>query len=276
MRIRTIKPEFFLHEKLYDLEKESKLPIRLSFAGLWCAADRAGRFKWEPRKLKAQILPYDDIDFSRVLDALTTRAFLVRYASGTGEFGCIPSFPRHQVINNRERDSELPAPPQDALQQALDACPTRAPRVEDACPTVLNLDQVEGKGTRKGMEGNIPPNPQRGNNALLIYAAYPLKVGKPAALRSIAKALTDVPFEQLLAKTQAFAAARNGDTAFCPHPATWFNQQRYNDDPATWAPKVATNGNSFTPQPPKSILQKNLEEMARSAERAFGPNRATP
>lgn len=81
VRIRTIKPEFFLHVGLFQAEKESGLPLRVAFAGLWGAADREGRFKWEPMKLKVQILPYDDVDFSRVLDALSTRGFLVRYAS---------------------------------------------------------------------------------------------------------------------------------------------------------------------------------------------------
>jgi len=95
MRIRTIKPEFFTHEGLYELEVETKLPIRVAFAGLWCAADREGRFKWEPRRLGIHILPYDKCEFSRVLDALTTRGFVVRYASNGSVFGFIPTFPHH-------------------------------------------------------------------------------------------------------------------------------------------------------------------------------------
>lgn len=144
MRIRTIKPEFFQHEELFDAEKESGLPLRVAFAGLWCAADREGRFKWRPRRLGVQILPYDDADFSRVLDALATRGFVVKYASLTGGerefFGLIPSFTTHQVINNRERDSELPNPDD---CEVCDACRTREARVTHA-----------GKAEGKGMEGN--------------------------------------------------------------------------------------------------------------------------
>lgn len=33
-RIRTIKPEFFLHDELFELEKETGLPVRLTFIGL--------------------------------------------------------------------------------------------------------------------------------------------------------------------------------------------------------------------------------------------------
>ncbi len=68
-----------------------------------------------------------------------------------------------------------------------------------------------------------------------IYCAFPRKVGKPNALKAIRAALLKTPFDVLLQKTKDFATTRNGDVSFCPHPATWFNQERYNDDPSTWA-----------------------------------------
>lgn len=67
-----------------------------------------------------------------------------------------------------------------------------------------------------------------------IYAEYPLKVGRPDALRAIRRALKAHPFPFLMERTQAYAKFRNGDKAFMPHPATWFNQERFNDDPSTW------------------------------------------
>ena len=142
MRIRTIKPEFFTHDRLFEAEVEHKLPLRIAFAGLWCAADREGRFKWEPRRLGVQILPYDKLDFSRVLHALVTRGFVVKYTTGTGEFGWIPGFSRHQVVNNKERKSELPEP---ILGKDSNACPTRESRDADAC-------HKEGKGKEQGKE----------------------------------------------------------------------------------------------------------------------------
>lgn len=144
MRIRTIKPEFFAHDALFDAEKETELPLRLAFIGLWCAADREGRFKWEPRRLGVSILPYDSIDFSRVLDALATRGFLVRYRIGDAWFGEIPSFRRHQIVNPRESASKIPEV-SDA-DEVFDACSTRASRVA----TRDNLARGEGKGTWKG------------------------------------------------------------------------------------------------------------------------------
>lgn len=67
-----------------------------------------------------------------------------------------------------------------------------------------------------------------------IYRSYPLKVGKPAAIRAILNALKKFPASLLVAKTKEFTAVRAGDKEYMPHPATWFNQERFNDDPATW------------------------------------------
>lgn len=142
-RIRTVKPELFRHEVLYQLEAETGLPIRIAFVGLFTACDRKGRFKWRPRELKLDVLPYDDVNFSRVLDALATRGFIRKYIVQGVEYGFIPSFLVHQVINNREQQSILPDPPQPTdIQEIL----TRAPRVGDACSTPLVQDQGEGKG----------------------------------------------------------------------------------------------------------------------------------
>jgi hypothetical protein len=110
MRIRSVKPEFFHHEELFDLERETKLPIRLTFVGLWCAADREGRFKWRPRALKVDILPYDEVNFDAILDALEQKGFIQKYEYESEFFGFIPSFTTHQTINQREAESSLPEP----------------------------------------------------------------------------------------------------------------------------------------------------------------------
>lgn len=151
MRIRTIKPEFFHHEGLFEAEAQTNLPLRVAFAGLWCIADREGRFKWEPRRIGVQVLPYDGVDFSRVLDALATRGFVVRYRVGDACFGWIPSFLKHQVINNRESESVLPDPDGNIEENPIntdesDASATREPREDHAC-------RKEGKG-REGKEGD--------------------------------------------------------------------------------------------------------------------------
>ena len=150
-RIRTVKPELFRHEALFEAEQQSKLPLRLAYIGLFTACDREGRFKWKPRALKLDVLPYDQVDFSRVLDALVTHGFIVKYAFEGDEFGCIPSWSQHQVINNRESTSLLPSPEESTT------C-TREQRVDDALVTPLVHTQVEGKGRegkRKGKDSLV-------------------------------------------------------------------------------------------------------------------------
>src|SRR6185437_1925835 len=88
-RIRTVKPELFLHEGLFDAEQEERLPLRLAFIALFSCCDREGRFRWQPRRLKVQMLPYDEIDMSRVLDAFVRRGFVVKYESQGEVYGCI-------------------------------------------------------------------------------------------------------------------------------------------------------------------------------------------
>jgi hypothetical protein len=109
MRIRTVKPEFFVHAEIADLEHETGLPIRLAFIGLWCAADREGRFKWDPRRLGVQILPYDNVDFETIMESLASRGFIEKYEVDGRTYGVVPSFSRHQVINNREPESSIPS-----------------------------------------------------------------------------------------------------------------------------------------------------------------------
>jgi hypothetical protein len=110
-RIRTIKPEFFEHEELFDAEQSSQLPLRLAFIGLLTCCDREGRFCWRPRRLKLGILPYDDIDFNAILEALAQYQFIMKYTINNKTYGYIPSFKKHQCINNRESFSDIPPPP---------------------------------------------------------------------------------------------------------------------------------------------------------------------
>ena len=185
-RIRSIKPEFFTHWDLYSLEQETGLPVRVAFAGLWTAADREGRFRWIPQQLKLACLPYDDVDFSRVLHALNTRGFIEKYVVDGAEFGFIPGWKAHQVINNRESSSNLPEPSPDNTL-------TRAARVDDATVTPLCNAQAEGKGKEgKGKEGKggcdgVVPSPTRA----LTVPDKPQKPKEPAPTTAIWEAYAD-------------------------------------------------------------------------------------
>lgn len=142
-RIRTVKPELLKHELLFDLEKQTGLPMRIAWVGMFTIADREGRFEWRPRTLKAEIMPYDEgLDFSRLLEAWEKAKMIYRYEVNGESFGWIPTFDRHQTINQREAQSDLPEPPMEIIELHMRA---RA-RTGKA--------RVEGKGKEgNGTEG---------------------------------------------------------------------------------------------------------------------------
>lgn len=158
-RIRTVKPELFRHEGLFEAEEASGLPLRVAFIGLFTVCDRRGVFRWQPRQIKLDVMPYDSVDFSRVLDALASRGFVKKYAFDGDEFGIIPSFVRHQVINNKEKPSHHPSieDADSVFSYETMTNSTRAERVQVANETPLEPDQGEGKGKEgkgKEQEGN--------------------------------------------------------------------------------------------------------------------------
>lgn len=236
-RIRTIKPDFFRHEGLFEAEQETGFPLRLAFAGLFTVSDREGCFRWLPRQIKLDVMPYDNVDFSRVLDALATRGFVVRYACGTDEYGVIPSFTKHQVINNREKSSGFPQ-----LQDAVAVWPyenndlvTRAPRVDDACPTPLGQDQAEWKGREgKGKEGEGKGKDACAELFARFWSLYPNRKGKADAEKAWSKLKpTDELFSQIcegLAKQVTCYDWTKDGGKFIPHPATWLNGKRWTDE----------------------------------------------
>ena len=69
-----------------------------------------------------------------------------------------------------------------------------------------------------------------------IYQSYPRKIAKANALKAIAKVLASGrEADWLLERVEAYAAAVAAqDPKFIPHPATWFNGGRFDDDPAEW------------------------------------------
>lgn len=84
-----------------------------------------------------------------------------------------------------------------------------------------------------------------------IYQHYPRKVGKIAALKAIEKAIKlladreDDPVAFLIEKVKVYAASPDGHKSrgkFRPHPSTWFNQGRYDDDVAEWQEDQTTDG----------------------------------
>lgn len=109
-RIRTVKPEFFTSESVLSVSPLA----RLFFIGLWCEADREGRLKWKPKTLKFRYLPSDSVNIEKLCGELEAEKMIVTYSVDDIDYCEIPGFRSHQVINNREKESELPSRDNDA------------------------------------------------------------------------------------------------------------------------------------------------------------------
>jgi len=105
-RARNIKPGFFRNE---DLAECTPL-ARLLFVGLWCEADREGRLEDRPKRLKAEVLPYDNCDVDALLNELCQFGFILRYVSGGSKFVQVVNFAKHQNPHCKESESTIPAP----------------------------------------------------------------------------------------------------------------------------------------------------------------------
>ena len=132
---------------------------------------------------------------------------------------------------------------------------------------------TERTGTGQTKMRLVEERESREPEALEIWEAYPRKEAKPTAIRAILTAIDRFPFADVLAKTKLYAECRAGqDPQFTPLPATWFNQERFNDDPVLWRKPIG-NGNGHSS--PRQIWQikdaiATVENRLNEIRRGFG------
>ena len=140
MRARYIKPEFFKHEVLGSLDPLA----RLLFQGLWLLADREGRLKDRPVRIKIEILPYDDgADVDALLDDLARGGFIVRYGVGGDKYIQINNFAKHQRPHRNETPSEIPSIPDD-FWKCAEVIPTKPVPLGSESEALRNNSEVLG------------------------------------------------------------------------------------------------------------------------------------
>ena len=108
-RARNIKPGFFDNEILGELPALT----RLLFIGLWCLADREGRLQDRPKRIKKELLGYDDVtadDVDTMLQQLNDNGFIQRYEIAGEQYIQVTNFLKHQNPHCKEQASVIPAP----------------------------------------------------------------------------------------------------------------------------------------------------------------------
>ena len=113
-RSRNIKPGFFTNDQLVELP----FSTRLLFIGLWTIADRAGRLRDRPKKIKMELFPADDLNVDEMLKQLHDSGLILRYESSslkddntlTALYIQVIHFDKHQNPHHKEAESLIPAP----------------------------------------------------------------------------------------------------------------------------------------------------------------------
>ena len=103
-RSRNIKPGFFTNDVLGELPALT----RLLFAGIWTICDREGRLEDRPKKIRAEVLPYDLCDAEEMLQALEKNGFIHRYETGGVKVIQVLAWDKHQNPHVKESASSLP------------------------------------------------------------------------------------------------------------------------------------------------------------------------
>ncbi|MCP3709751.1 hypothetical protein M3I54_22670 [Paraburkholderia sp. CNPSo 3274] len=141
-RARNIKPGFYTNEDL----AECSVWARYIFPGLWMMADREGRLEYRPKKIKGELLRFDQQAAEPLLDELQRWGFIEIYEVEGRKFIQIMTFSKHQNPHHREAESDIPPPKSPGL----------TPLGNSSKPGATDgLDYIEAQGepeTSPGME----------------------------------------------------------------------------------------------------------------------------
>lgn len=163
-RARNIKPGFFTNDALAECQPLA----RLLFAGLWTLADREGRLEDRPKKIKAEILPYDNCNIDELLNELAAikeddgqPAFIVRYEYNCKKYVQIMHFVTHQNPHQKEAASTIPAPDLSDTSTVLAPDLNQTSIGQEQCETDASTGQAPDLGGCKKQGNGENPDETR-------------------------------------------------------------------------------------------------------------------
>lgn len=165
-RARNIKPGFYKNEEL----AECSVWARFIFPGLWMMADREGRLEDRPKRIKAELLPFDTQPVEPLLAELAARGFIVRYQIDGASYIQISKFAEHQNPHYSEKQSVIKPPTFPENEPMKEANSRSAPEISGSPPGLkrgsqhpdsLNPDSLNPesgeKRARKRAKTPLPP-----------------------------------------------------------------------------------------------------------------------
>jgi hypothetical protein len=135
----------------------------------------------------------------------------------------------------------------------------------------ISTESIPNKGIKDNKGAKAPSEKHSlssGSNHSFetFWSVYPRKVGKDAARKAFAKRKPDaVLLEKMLATLQWQCRSRDwlrDDGQFIPHPASWLNAARWEDEPPPPASGQAPRIRGFDgPGPTKEFYQQRLDKL---------------
>lgn len=150
-RSRNIKPGFFTNDELAECQPLA----RILFAGLWTIADKEGRLDDRPKKIKAMVLPFDDVDCDALLQQLHQHKFINRYQVKGDSYIQVSNWKKHQNPHCKEAASEIPEPSQNqngTEQEQFNSDATEEKEEEGKPQVIENNEAQEKHGASKVQE----------------------------------------------------------------------------------------------------------------------------
>jgi hypothetical protein len=223
MRARNIKPSFFKNDILAQCEYSA----RLVFIGLWTLADREGRLEYRPKKIKAEILPYDDCKILDVLDQLKRHGFIQIYDVEDNTYIQVVNFTKHQHPHVKESASSIPAP---------DEHQTRPVQERPLTESLLLIPDTPLLNPSSIVPVQAPVAPKKvdspSDEFLQFWERYPkTNCSRMEALKSYEKSIkrgnTHEELSRGIIEYNKFLAATGSPVA---HATTWLNNDRHTVD----------------------------------------------
>lgn len=242
-RSRNIKPGASKNEVLAELGPMTQF----LFVMLPCYADKAGRMEDRPKRIKAEIFPYYEADVDAMLQSLADcdEHFIIRYEIDGKRYLQITNFSEHQTPHHKEIESEIPPftivepikkQAQVKHKPSLPQAPVKGIRLKESGISIEESEEPEPviKPFDRFWSAVHQKIGKRQSESAYEHAVKRLRVEKP----------DHDPHEFLLDRMTVFARSPSANpTDRAPiHPATWLNQGRYDDDPATWQRGSPRNG----------------------------------
>jgi hypothetical protein len=237
------------------------MAARLLFPGLWMMSDRDGRLEYRPKRIKAEVFPYDShsIDIDVLCNELENAGMIARYEFDGVRYLWIPGFARHQNLSMQERNtvSSLPPPP----ERITKPVPVQDEFINDNILVMnqdtpgdesisLNTETLNTETLSKDIsrvpndDAHVTPSrttkPSRTSKPSPeirrfdeFWALYPHKKAKQDAIKAwgrikpdeaLFSRIMDAVREQLQSEDW-----RKENGRFIPYPATWLNSGRWED-----------------------------------------------